>query len=477
MSLIDFTHGKFVKAINTANNAAFSINDFVFSKPRVNSAGYIGGNTLIRMQPRNRDTYDGSTVFGYDRLDLSVLSTATGGVLAVPETVTDPYAMLPYLHQNYGIGVAAHDLTASIDMKGATESYTLSRLFNTGYNHSANTTKNINAVPAEQTSWTYASDTKILTQPTDATAVSGIITPEAFSDYVLDVTLGGNTDNGFMGIILAAYWDSAAGQMCTLTCDMTLAASVIPNIQYNFGQSLSGTLGGFAAGTVTSRPWVQAGTRRVRATRVGDIITVEVYGFSIVQDGNVVYGTKVVDLNSDARLLKFKTAARVGVITRNNAGGYFKNFLLSAPARLLTLTASPDNHYFTGTADFVIAGGSALTETPYTYDPVVHTVDHGKTFAETYRWPLNMTAEKTTMQTLTASTIDFKALAVALQKVTGDTWKFSGIAPYSLEDAIIRKVGTAQATWGVSTAYTYAVVIELSSACTALEGNLLLHFN
>lgn len=39
MSLIEFTHGKFIKAINTANNTSLTINDFVFSNPRVNTSG------------------------------------------------------------------------------------------------------------------------------------------------------------------------------------------------------------------------------------------------------------------------------------------------------------------------------------------------------------------------------------------------------------------------------------------------------
>ena len=266
MSLIDFTHGKFVKAISTANNTTFSMNDVMFSKPRVNSKGYLGGNSLIRLLPRHRESmWDGSAVFGYDRVDLAVLANAVGGQLPAPAGITDPYALLPYFHQHFGIGIASQDLTA--------------------------------------------------------------------------------------------------------------------------------------------------------------------------------------------------------VLTEVDA------------VRTLTLTAGADNAYFLGSVNFTVVEGPALIETPYTYDPLVHIQDDGSEFAETYRWPLNMTTVSATMQTLTVNTVDFKALAVALQTVTGDNWVFSGVAPYSLENAIVRKVGLAQTAWGVSTGYTYAAVVELSPSCTALQGNLLLHFN
>lgn len=476
MSLIDFTHGKLLKAINTANNIIFSMDDVVFSKPRVNAAGYIGGNTLLRMLPRNRAGLDGSTVFGYDRVNLSVIANAVGNSIAVPAAVTDPMDMLPYFHQNYGIGISAQDITANITLSGAVAQYSLSKLFNTGFKHSATTIVNTNAVPAEQSSWTYDAANDKLVQPTDTTQVSGIITPESFSDYALDVTLGGGADNGYIGVVLAAYWDAAAGKMETLSCDLTMVNGGLPNIQYCFGESLSQTMGGFADGVGTGKTWAQAGTRRVHVVRTGNTITVTMYGFSLLQDPAVVTGTKVIDLSSDAKYTNFRTSARVGVITKNNLQTEFSGWALSKPANVLTVTAGADNHYFLGSGDFVITDGPALVETPYTYDVAKHTRDSGKAFAETYRYPLNMTPQKTTMQTITASTIDFKALCTALTAVTGDAWQFAGKAPYSLENAIVRKVGASQAVWGVSTSYAYAVVIELSPSCTALEGNLLLHF-
>ena len=88
MSLIDFTHGKLLKAINTANNITFSMDDVVFSKPRVNTTGYICGNTLLRMLPRNRADLDGSTVFGYDRVNLSAIANAVGNSIAVPVAIS-----------------------------------------------------------------------------------------------------------------------------------------------------------------------------------------------------------------------------------------------------------------------------------------------------------------------------------------------------------------------------------------------------
>ena len=474
MSLIDFTHGKLLKAINTANNITFSMDDVVFSKPRVNTTGYIGGNTLLRMLPRNRAGLDGSTVLGYDRVNLSAIANAVGNSIAVPVAITDPMDMLPYFHQNYGIGISAQDLTANITVSGA---YALSKLYNTGFKHSATTEVNTNAVPAEQSSWTYDVVNDKLVQPTDTTQVNGLITPESFSNYVLDVTLGGGADDGYAGVVLAAYWDAAAGKMETLSCDMTMVDGGLANIQYCFGESSGHIISGLGSGVDAGKTWAQAGTRRVHVVRAGNTITVTVYGFSLLQNPAVVTGTKVIDLMSNAKYTNFRTSARVGVLTKNNLQTVFSDWALLKPANVLTVTAEADNHYFLGSGDFVITDGPVLSETPYTYDVAKHTRDSGKAFAETYQYPLNMSTQKTTMQTITVSTIDFKALCTALTTVTGNVWQATGVAPYSLENAIVRKVGASQAAWGVSTAYAYAVVIELSPSCTALEGNLLLHFN
>ena len=81
------------------------------------------------------------------------------------------------------------------------------------------------------------------------------------------------------------------------------------------------------------------------------------------------------------------------------------------------------------------------------------------------------------MSVITTAQVDFTDLATALTKLSGDEWVTSAVAPYSLKDAVVFKAGLTTTTLGADSNYKYVVIIELSKACTALEGYLYIHYN
>lgn len=144
--------------------------------------------------------------------------------------------------------------------------------------------------------------------------------------------------------------------------------------------------------------------------------------------------------------------------------------------RLLTLTAKPDSAFFTGNAMFELVDCPEVSTDEY-YAGAANIEDNGSNFAETYKWILNATSEKAIVSTITTGTVDFKDLAAALSRLTGDAWVWDAVAPRSLKGAVVRRAGLTDALWGTNKSYTYAIVVELSSACTGLQGNLYIHFN
>ena len=145
----------------------------------------------------------------------------------------------------------------------------------------------------------------------------------------------------------------------------------------------------------------------------------------------------------------------------------------------ITLTATSNNHFFTGQAVFQVTPIAPIVEAD---SIVVNTLsgiveDSGKDFAELYNWPLDATADKSILSTIVTSQVDFTDLATVLTKLTGDSWVTDTVAPYSLKDAVVYQAGLTTASLGTDTNYKYVAIIELSKACTALEGYLYIHYN
>lgn len=275
MAIMDLTINSVLSAVNSANSGlGLTLAEVQFSAPRVNDATWQGetltGNTLIRVTPNGTSKYTGTTVVGYDRLNLSVLQTLLGGVVRLPDSVTTVAAAVPYFDALYSLTMVASDF------------------------------------------------------------VDGAI-----------VTNGDGSRT------------------------MTLTA------------------------TATAIAWIGSATFTVKSAPVS--------------------------VNN--------------VITNTVLDGY-----------------------------------------QYLHDTT-------KGFAESYSYPYDFTAQFATMSTITTQTTDFTALAAALLAITGDTWAVSGAAGFTLDGAVVLNAGINQSDWPTNQNYKYAIIIQLGSTSTNLEGSLILHFN
>lgn len=129
---MDCTINQVLAAVNTANaNLNLTLAETQFSVPRINDATWQGetlaGNTLIRATPNGTSKYTGTVVFGYDRLNLSVLSTLLGGIVRLPAGVTKVSEAVPAISAGYSILMHTDDFEdlPIIDNGDGTKSITL----------------------------------------------------------------------------------------------------------------------------------------------------------------------------------------------------------------------------------------------------------------------------------------------------------------------------------------------------------------
>ena len=114
MAIMDFSVNSIITAINAANSGlGLTLAEVQLSAPRIKDATWQGetlsGNTLIRITPNSSSKYTGTTVCGYDRLDLSVLYTLLGGVVRMPDTVTKVSEAIPYFDAIYSLTMRTAD--------------------------------------------------------------------------------------------------------------------------------------------------------------------------------------------------------------------------------------------------------------------------------------------------------------------------------------------------------------------------------
>ena len=114
MAIMDFSVNSIITAINASNSGlGLTLAEVQLSAPRIKDATWQGetltGNTLIRITPNASSKYTGTTVCGYDRLDLSVLFNLLGGVVRLPDTVTTVAAAAPYFDALYSLTMRTAD--------------------------------------------------------------------------------------------------------------------------------------------------------------------------------------------------------------------------------------------------------------------------------------------------------------------------------------------------------------------------------
>ena len=118
MAILTATLSAIVTAINAKNSTlGLTLAEATYSKPRVNDETWEGekldGNTLMRITPNATSKYSGTTLVGFDRLDVKVLGGILGGVIALPETINSVSAAIPFFDSLYSIQMHPEDFEES----------------------------------------------------------------------------------------------------------------------------------------------------------------------------------------------------------------------------------------------------------------------------------------------------------------------------------------------------------------------------
>lgn len=114
MAILTATLPAIVAAVNAKNpTLGITLAEAIYSKPRPNDASWEGevlpGNTLMRITPNETSKYSGTTLVGYDRLDLKVLGGILGGVVSLPETILKVSAAIPFFDSLYSVQMHPED--------------------------------------------------------------------------------------------------------------------------------------------------------------------------------------------------------------------------------------------------------------------------------------------------------------------------------------------------------------------------------
>lgn len=132
MAIMTATLAGIVTAINAKNpTLGLTMAEATYSKPRANDDTWEGeqlaGNTLMRVTPNETSKYSGTTLVGYDRLDVGVLGALLGGKISLPETLTNSIEAIPYFDSLYAIQAHPEDfeLTQLTDNGDGTRSMVL----------------------------------------------------------------------------------------------------------------------------------------------------------------------------------------------------------------------------------------------------------------------------------------------------------------------------------------------------------------
>lgn len=211
------------------------------------------------------------------------------------------------------------------DMMNAGEDW--QDIYNSWYRMSILGNKSIDAVPVDQRGFAYNEDTGILSSTRTSTSLTGFISQNDYTDYVFEAVLNStDADKGLIGLCLGYYADENGARTLTLTrtpggalgYSAGLGTRNVPTgdattpmalfgVQYNATQTGVGSESKLVAssnavkwgdGTVNAARrqlngdlagntgWkYQNGGVRVRATRVGNIITVETSDFVLDATG------------------------------------------------------------------------------------------------------------------------------------------------------------------------------------------------
>lgn len=244
------------------------------------------------------------------------------------------------------------------DAKGASVDF--SAVFNQWHRFSHNSGAVQPANESELTSWAYDSATNQISCTINSATLVGIVSPESYSDYVFETDMSSsNADNDLVGIVLAYAEVNGVEHTLTLSRSPGGMGFALMSVAYNWAGSTQKNIGSKNGGLqwgdgvvndaraidnagVYATGWsVRPSGCRVRATRVGDKITV--ISSNMGDNANYVATSQIViDLASDPLLAKFMGSARYGYCAYSQAAATWK--VLQAPATRYNILDTRNSH-------------------------------------------------------------------------------------------------------------------------------------
>lgn len=174
---------------------------------------------------------------------------------------------------------------------------------------------------SELLEWEYLPATDSIRNTTNSNTFIGFVSNDEFGDYEFDVEMSStNADDDMVGLVLAYYKHPVTGKENTLSVLRNLGSQNTGDhtVRYfiNYAQNDQVLLK--QAGSRTQIGWNTAGVTRVKAKRVGNKITVTVYGFTLV-DGGAVTDEYVIDLGSHPKMAVFAGKSKYGYCAHSQA--------------------------------------------------------------------------------------------------------------------------------------------------------------
>jgi hypothetical protein len=188
------------------------------------------------------------------------------------------------------------------------------------------------AVPSELTAWAYDPVTDQISCTINSTSHIGFISLNSYEDYDFLIRVSSDgTDDDMVGFVIAFYVDPVTNREYTLTAQRTggnlgLRGLIDSQwgIAYNYSQSDSWIIAENSAVNMTGRSnWnLSPNGTMIRINKSNNIITAQTSAMdSTVLD---LLTTITIDLNSDARLAKFKGAQRYGYCAYSQQNATFE---------------------------------------------------------------------------------------------------------------------------------------------------------
>lgn len=298
--------------------------------------GYRGRKIYIYVEQKNgAQSYTTDTVKTEDTDTKSYIGTAVTGDTGITTFIPSPFVRLldvaemvahlndPNAHGWGGDFSKLLGLT-NVQNKALTDTITFPTFkdtFDSWYRFSHGNQDRYPFTASELLEWEYMPATDSIRNTTNSNTFIGFVSNQEFGDYEFDAEMSSiNADDDMIGLVLAYFKDPITGKENTLTVLRNLGSQNTGDhsVRYviNYAQNDQVILK--QAGARIQIGWNAAGVTRVKAKRVGNRITVSVYGFTAV-DGGVLTDEYVIDLASHPKLAVFAGKSKYGYCAHSQA--------------------------------------------------------------------------------------------------------------------------------------------------------------